>query len=67
MLVYIINFPSYASVVRVTQLYDLGMHIAGLTTERENPYSVGDHGKVTPMGHTLLDLQELDRTVHVMH
>ena len=41
------------------------MHGAEITDDKEDTCDVGDHGKDTPLSHTLLAVQEVAGTIHV--
>ena len=58
---------SLSGIIRVPQLRDVGVCIADLKEEREDTSAILFNGKVIPLGHELLDSQEVTGPIHVVH
>ena len=56
-----------ALAIRVPWLREFRVNGKELKNEQDYPYAIDDHAKVIPVGHSLLDMKELSRPVHVTH
>ena len=59
MLLKVIKRPSHSCVIRIPWLCDMGMRVAELTNDREDPNAIRDHLQWINLGHAFLPMQEV--------